>query len=209
MLGSCALFDFHMKLRSSLLSVISGSPDAQQWSWDNTTPNSSTKTHLERIFADAVAKASQFGLYVVYRHTNCGNPRHNRVGNHGFVVEAGELGKLTYQDPSYVWATALTQGDAHRRCPCSSKNNATTHCILQDVIFSRDVDQDVCKRIASIFSDIVEAIDHASNKMPRSGIRENLLRAVLLINDALLPCPMEQFIANGGAFNVRQGEEAA
>ncbi|MGL0944869.1 hypothetical protein ACSTDY_21780 [Vibrio vulnificus] len=45
-----------------------------------------------------------------------------------------------------------------------------------------------------ILGDIGDAIDSAGEKRPRSAIREWLLRAMLNINDQLLPIPMDDFV---------------
>jgi hypothetical protein len=65
---------------------------------------------------------------------------------------------------------------------------------MHDVIFDCAANMTVCGSIENVLSDVYAAIDHAGDSKPRSGIREHLLRAVLRINDELLPSPMDEYI---------------
>jgi hypothetical protein len=148
----------------------------------------------------AVVSVSNFGVHVVLRHCGYGNPRHNREGVDGYVIEADYLGKLKYKDERYIWRTTLMQGKLLRKCPCSSKNVATIHYVFEDIISDQHANPNICNAIDRVLSDIWNAIEHAEDHKPRSAIREHLLCAVLRINDVLLPCPIEEYIERGGAF---------
>ena len=59
---------------------------------------------------------------------------------------------------------------------------------------SKNAGHELCSKLEEVLSDINESIACAGEKESRSAIRENLLRAVLGINDQLLPEPMDSYI---------------
>ena len=102
---------------------------------------------------------------------------------------------IPYRGGNYIWGHGqMFQGKRYCACPCTKNAKPTEHWVIDDVIYSKDANIEQCKRLESILYDINEAIDSAEDKKPRSGIREYLLRAVLNINDELLPSPMEQYV---------------
>ncbi len=74
-------------------------------------------------------------------------------------------------------------------------NKPTNHWVIDDFVYDKEMVRNFdADRLINILSDIVEAIDSAGEKRPRSAIREWLLRAVLNINDELLPISMDDFV---------------
>lgn len=88
----------------------------------------------------------------------------------------------------------MYQGDRVCVCPCSNENEPTKHWVIDDVVYDKGADQYLCKNLEHILSDINEAVNSSGDKMPRSAIREYLLRAVLRINDQILPESMDKYI---------------
>ena len=78
--------------------------------------------------------------------------------------------------------------------PLLSKNSVTEHHVIDDVIYRKGSNLELCESLESILIDIYTAIECAADKKTRSAIRENLLKAVIKINDQLLPEPMESYI---------------
>lgn len=185
------ILKYYVSLRADILRVITGVENAG-WSlfWDDTSANRVTKRKLEDIYSRYLNAARGFGLFVVTRHCNCSNRRHE-----GYPV-SNEYGlPIKYQDPDYVWRGGqMFQGNRCCVCPCSIKNGVSEHHVIDDVIYDKNADQVVCGRLESILYDLVHAIGCSGDKMPRSAIRENLLRAVLKINDQILPEPMDTYI---------------
>lgn len=190
------LRDFCIDLRKDLIGLISGIDDAgYSLYWDNTTPNYVTKRKLRDVLQSYAKAASAFGVYVVSRHA-CSNKEHEEIEEYYLVTNGYGL-EITYDDPEYVWNEfQLGQRSDMSPCPCSLGKPANEHYIIQDIIFSKDTDMVVAQNLASILSDIHEAIEQAGDKQPRSGIREYLLRAVLRLNDLILPTPVEEYIGS-------------
>ena len=178
-------------MRAEILKVVTGVENSG-WSlfWDDTTPNYVTKRKLEELYKKYLMIAQKFGLYVVTRHCDCSNPKHSDYpvsNNYGL--------EISYRDEKFVWnGGQMYQGPRSCICPCFPKNNQSQHYVIDDVIYDNSSDQELCERIEGILLDVVEAIGCTGDNKPRSAIRENLLRAVLRINDQLLPETMDVYI---------------
>lgn len=186
-----SLFDYYAALRNEILEIITGTKNSNHsLFWDNTTPNHVTKTRLINLFTNYLSAAKAYGLLVVTRHSECPNPSHseyptsNSYGLH-----------IPYRGEGYIWdGGQFYQGPRLCVCPCTSHNKPTEHFVIEDIIYDESANLTTCNRLELILSDIFDSIDSAGDKKPRSAIREHLLRAVLRINDELLPEPMGIYI---------------
>lgn len=186
------VFELYVSLRSEILTVISGSPNATQgWGWDNTTPNHAIKRQLELLFSAFTSEMSRYGAHLVYRHYDCGRRSHESPEEGGFFVVDGVGNRLQYQDDEFSWHLSIWQGTRNCECPCSNKE-AIKHHVLEDVIIEKKAVG--CAPIPSILVRLISALECAGDKSPRSGIREQLLAAILEINDAIRPVTIEEYI---------------
>lgn len=185
-------FEFYVSLRQDILKIISGVENANgYWGWDDTTPNWVTKNRLETLLEKYVLLAKELGLYVVTRYATCANPRHEwypTTNRYGITIP--------YQDERFVWGgEQLYQGERTSTCPCSPKNKPHKNHVIDDIIYEQAASAENCKQIALILEDLSEAIGKSRDNKSRSGIREYLLRAVLRLNDAILPQSVDEYIA--------------
>jgi hypothetical protein len=185
------LIEFYAGIRKEILELISGLANSNGYiSWDNTTPNYVTRSRLESHRSKYIDIAKQFGVYVVTRYSSCSNLKHE-----GYPTEDRYGLGIIYRDTRFIWGSdQLYQGYRYSTCPCNSGNRPHQNTVIDDVIFAIGANIETCRRIASILDDLSEAISAADCKKPRSGIRENLLRLVLRLNDALLPQLMDEYI---------------
>lgn len=184
-------FTFLTRLRTSVAAEISGVQDAKGYlPWDNTRPNYLTKSSLARLFDDAREGAEHFGVHVVHRHSSCGSKRHVR----DFFMENVGDNELTYGDARFEWRYPLDQRLMKRPCPCGG-DRGREHWVLMDVLFAKSADQAFCEVVERILSDLSEAVLNAGDRKPRSGIRERLLRSLLVINDNIRPDSLDAYIA--------------
>ncbi|MDN2702010.1 hypothetical protein O0881_08390 [Janthinobacterium sp. SUN100] len=185
------LFEYYVALRGDILRIVTGVENsAHSLFWDNTTPNSITKGRLERLHEKYLVAAREFGLFMVTRHCDCPNP------NHATYPTSNRYGlDISYRSRGYIWGGGqFFQGARSCICPCSNKNKVTEHHVIDEIIYDENADVDVCKGLETILGDIFYSIDCAGDKKPRAAIREYLLRAVLRINDELLPESMDAYI---------------
>lgn len=101
---------------------------------------------------------------------------------------------VKYRDKSYNWLGAIDQGCEYSTCPCSKSGKKREHRVIQDVICGDSTDEDIGKTLYDVFEEIHLAIDSSGSKQPRSAIREHLLMAILRLNDAILPIPMQMYV---------------
>lgn len=186
------MFRYYAELRSELLEIVTGVENSgDSLFWDNTTSNWQTKQRLENLYIKSLADSKLFGLLVVTRHSDCENLKHQNypVSNtYGLQIE--------YHGSGYIWnGGQFHQGMRRCTCPCSKKNKETEHWVIDDIIYEEKADIKSCERLEAILSDLYASINCAGEKKPRSGIREYLLRAVLRINDELLPEPIDAYLA--------------
>lgn len=192
-----SLLEYYANFRKDLISVIGYVKNADnryRWSWDETSPNSSIKSSLEIIYEKYIKHASSHGLHIIYRHCDCGNDNHYENESDGYVMDNYSGGNILYNDTRFIWNGPIEQGEIISKCPCSENNLPTNHHVSREVIFDVNADRNTCETIESILVDIYRAICNAGDKKPRSGIREYLLRAVLKLNDAILPGSMDEYI---------------
>jgi len=190
-------WEYVVALRRDILAAISGIDNADSYLWlDNTTPNYTTRYRLREILQNAVRDASAFGVYVVTRHTDCGRRSHEKVSDaHGYVWTDPYNLNVEWQDSRFVWeGDQLFQGTRHELCPCSKQGEALDHHVIDDFIYSPHVDPAFYRTISRVLCDIQSAIEEAGDKKPRSGIREYLLRAIIQLNDAIIPVAVEAHI---------------
>jgi hypothetical protein len=189
-------FRYYVSLRAGLLKIITGTENSR-WGggWDNTIPNSITKNRLEKLAYKFIGDAKEFGFYLVNRHCACPNSKHegyltsNRYGE-TIVYENG------YSHTKYIYLQdSIYSGDRLGVCPCDPENRPVLHYVVGDVLFDENANIQKCQELVRIISDIYEAIDSAEDGRPRAAIRENLLRAVLRINDELMPQSIDDYIA--------------
>lgn len=183
-------WEYLVDLRRDVLASMNGVRDADSLAqWDNTTPNSATRLRLMKILQNAVQKASGFGVYVVTRHSDCGKRGHHKAADaHGSVWSDHYGLNVEWADKRFVWdGNWLYQGSRYEPCPCSKNGETTNHGVMDYVVYNPKSDLDLCRTISGILSDIGSAIQEAGDKKPRSSMREFLLRAILQLNDAILP----------------------
>lgn len=190
-------WDYFVSLRQELLTATTGIQNAGfSLYWDNTTPNSSTRRQLSAVLQRHISEARKFGLLVLTRHTDCGRRGHNKKADQfGYLTSNAYGMDIPYRDPRFEWGDQLFQGSRCEPCPCSSNAELVEHHVIDDVVFfEKEANLPTCEIIYSVLSDLQSAIDAAGDKQPRSGIREYLLRAIIQLNDAVLPATVDEQI---------------
>ena len=91
-------------------------------------------------------------------------------------------------DERYKWLDfSHFKENVYCECGCFSLfKNPFWHYFYETAFFDNSKDTEIPSSIGSILNDVVMAILCASDKMPRSGIREYLLRAIVKIDSEKL-----------------------
>lgn len=187
------LIDLLIKLRGATLDIIGRVHNAHGGlSWDTTTPNATTRARLEALLRQSLTAAQAFGVYRVTRHCSCDQPQHN-----GDVVERGPHGIREFNDRSFKWpGHQLYQGDRTTPCPCTATAKPTKHWVIEELVIRCQGATVQHDRLVEALTDLQQAIDRAGEKKTRSAIREHLLRAVMSLNDGILPQSVDDYIAS-------------
>jgi hypothetical protein len=187
------LIDLLIELRRNTLSVICGVENANgTFSWDTTTPNSTTRAQLRDLLQQTLSAAETFGIYRVVQHLSCGLVAHD-----GNVIEQGPHGVREFNDGAFKWSGCLLyQGDRTSSCPCTAGIKPTKHSVIDELVVRRQGATAQHERLVEALCDFQQAIDKAGNKKARSAIREHLLRAVINLNDGILPKSVDDYIAS-------------
>ena len=149
-----SLLEFYVNLRKEIFAVIGGVEDSgYSFRWDNTTPNWITKSKLKTVFEKLINHSANFGVYIINRHSDCGNPKHDQNGSDGYVMDRILENKISYRDSRFNWSDPIDQGEILCKCPCSESNLTSKHHVIQDVIFDASANLSACKNIESIIYD--------------------------------------------------------
>lgn len=182
-------------LRKEIIGVIGRIEDAKwglHWeNWDNAT----TRSKLHRIKSNFLKRCEQNGIFVVKGHEYCGSPTHKRhADEHGYVMEKIGDKAITYSDKSYHRGRVMARSSSYSTCPCSQSGNRKEHYVSEFLVWELDADEELRRTLYDVFEEVYLAIESSGNKQPRSAIREHLLMAILRLNDAILPVPMQKYI---------------
>jgi hypothetical protein len=191
---------FFCDLRSSILEAMTGVKNATGYGWNTTQPNYSIKNRLQGVYDDFLPRAAQFGFHIVRRHWECGEPGHETDDNFGYVMENLDgqplhYGKLRAGNSQFILKGPIEQGKENIPCPCGASGEPREHNVLYEVVFDAKENIAVCEAIEQIYYRLSSAIHHASANRPRSSIREQLLEAILRLNDGILDEPMAKTVA--------------
>ena len=182
-----------IELRRDILDVIGAVEDANGgMNWDTTRPNSTTRIALSHLLEKHLLLGEKFGIYIVTRHCSCPNPAHN-----DYVLSKGRHGIRKMGDSSFTWTkNQLFQGYRLCACPCSSQAKPTKHWVIDEFVIRKHGATKRQSVLLNAICDLQQAIENSGDNKTRSAIREYLLRAVLQLNDGILPQTVDEYIAS-------------
>lgn len=175
------ILDYYDEMRSDIWKIITGTKNADSYCWDETTPNRDTRKWLRfLILGRYLSKASQFGLYMMTVYENCDRPYHRNFSNLPNKKKPIEIG-----DKRFEWYDfRYTKEIEYTICPCNFFSKIPSdHYVYYTAFFYKRKSTELPSAIGSILSDVAMAIANAGDKMPRSGIREYLLRSIIKIDN--------------------------
>lgn len=184
------VIEYYSSLRQDLLSLVADVNNAASWDiwFMASNSNSITKIKLEKIYRQYLDLAVPLGLITVTRHISCPNP------DHIAYIASNDYGlEIFDQDPDYEWHIHQVKYKKECKCPCSDRNLASQHEVLEEMIFLKK-NTIPCQSILSILKDIEDAVSKSRDNRPRSGIREKLLMAIIKIDNQIVPGGMDSYI---------------
>jgi hypothetical protein len=201
------LFTYLTELRSELLEAMSGAKDSENYYLDESNPSWLNEMRLKKLLEKYLSLAESFGGYLVTRHAECPNPSHYGYyasNSYGLDIKYDSLKPLDEQ-LGYKWTGhQFFIGNRECICPCSPDNTSSDHRVFDEFIFSLEADEVTSNSLPSILMDILIAVNKSGHGKARSGAREHLLRAVLKINDLLLPLTVDEYISQQRMLHDKQ-----
>ena len=186
------LIDLLIEMRRDLLSIVRGVENANGYfTWDTTTPNSTTRFRLFNLLQKHLLTAEKFGVYCVTRHCSCPRSEHT-----DYIIEKARHGVREFKDEAFKWPGAqLYQGERVSVCPCKLGEKPSNHHVIDDLVIRKHGTTKRHDRLVDALSDLQDAADNARDNKPRSAIREYLLRAIISLNEGILPQGVDEYIA--------------
>lgn len=202
--------DYFISLRKDLLSQIGWIPDSYS-DWIHTRCNKDTQQSLILLLDKYVREAKKFNVYLVTEYME--EPKYLKNLD-GIVIKDGQ--PVVQGDPDYTWGASLYLGTLGNRRPYLFEDNFSVNGLLRYKISEKQKNSFVHERlifkkdsqtseiINAILDDIAKSVSRAYEKQPRSGIREYLLRALIRVNDNILPFTVEEYIAHINTLNSEE-----
>jgi len=189
------LIDLLISARQGVLQLLDDtrSSSGSLFGWDRTRPNVGTKSRIDTLVLQHIEAARAFGIHLVTRHSPCGAVSHR---SQDYWMESAELDVKTYQDDRFDWTgIQLYQGSRACTCPCSPQARPKAHHVIDEFV----VQKGRATRRHVLFAEALERIraagEASTDRSARSTLREGLLRAVLTLNDGILPQSVDDYIA--------------
>ncbi|MGR5246813.1 hypothetical protein ACP3VU_19230 [Vibrio sp. PNB23_22_6] len=181
-----------VEVRRELLELVRTTSDSNSSynRWDNTKSNSTTKRELIYIKNKLLSYFSDNGGHVVSTYTSCPHD------SHIWKLSCSSVEDLKYNDTRFNWfEEELVQGEEYGICPCHGNDLPTVNHVYKEFIFDRQAECALGQQFYELIRFIYKAIEASQDNRARSAIRENILMAILIINDLLLSESMDVIAA--------------
>ncbi len=195
-------FQYLALLREELIALQDSIEDACEYiEFDKTKSNWQIANDLQGVIDKYLPNAASFGLYVIEQHKNYQIPEGieltpdlKKIASTCSLYDAYGL-DIKLNDERFIWpgkdySWGLADYD------CKNCKFPLKHSVIKEFIFEKDFDISMCETLSGIFDLIERAKSRSSERSPRSGIREQLLLAILKLNNEILPFDLEEYIKN-------------
>lgn len=189
------LFSTLVDARQQLLNVLQDIEEAENsFEWYNAATNDDFRNSLTQIKNEFQKSAMNYGVYVVTRHCDCPNDDHqNFPTTNNFELDL----PYPYDCKDFTFRHGqIFQGERMCVCPCDEKKEYSRHNVIDDVLYKKDSDIELCEFIERVLCDLSDAVESCGYKKSRSRVKERLLEIVLYINDQILPQSVDDYIAH-------------
>lgn len=208
--------DYFGQLRKDLLSEIGWTRDSDS-DWSQGRCNKDTQKSVLLLLDKYLRHSRSFGVYLVTEHFE--DPKY-RSNSDGIVIDDGK--PVVRGDRAYTWGEQLYIGTLGQRRPYlydehfrsedaigsfivrEMRRKEKNEMVTESLVFKPDIP--VSGAVNQILGDIAKAAARAGDRQPRSGIREYLLRAVIRINEVILPITVDQYLSHAAFLNATAEE---
>lgn len=196
-------------LRQQVMDMISGVQDASDVMWDDTSPNWMTERGLDKLSGQLMQKLRFLGGMRIFEHAPCGHPEHERLakasgisdGYWRLALEDGRTNAHEFVEGKLIVDSIQMDRDDFEiagnvsTCPCRPKrpddHAVAVYYAWPDRNGTRMRELFACLRI------IDRAKELSGPRLRRSAVREQLLKVVIILNDAIVPVSIADHISSG------------
>lgn len=201
-------YEVAVGLRQKIIEMITGVADASGIWWNDSSPNWMTKRAIDQVIISLEESLRSFGVIRVCEHAPCGSDQHEKLAKFSvisssnywrLVLEDGRTNAHTVQngtlfvDGKPMTHTEPEMGGLEEPCPCH-EGKMVDHTIAHYYAWPNTENTSL-----DVLIDCLGILEYAKRrsgpKMPRSAIRERLLKCVILLNDAIAPVSAKEYIA--------------
>ena len=158
---------------------------------NSTTANTKSRLQLQALLRRRLQQVEEFGIHLVTRHGSCGQPNHTDA-----VIGHPRNKVAVYGDEAFRWTNVrFFQGERYSACPCAPDAKAARHQVVEELVVRKIGASKRHGRLIDALSNVQQGLNHAGDGGPQSSVREYLLRAVLDLNEGILPQGVDDYIA--------------
>lgn len=205
-------YEIAVWLRGEIMDMIAGVEDASSISWNDKSQNRMTERSIVRLSAGLADRLRSCGVIRVFEHGPCGCDEHEKLARFSVISETsywrlvlddGRTDAHTVKDGRlFIEGKAMGHSDP-------DMTGGIEPCLCQP---AKPVDHTIARYYAWPFSEytrlglfyecqsILGAAKTCSRpNKPRSAVREQLLKCVILLNEAIAPVCAAEHIATRSA----------
>lgn len=187
---------FYLNLRAELVELVGRIKDSNGgWlGWDNSVPNNVTRIYLDNLLSKYSERAtSEFGIFaaVRYPHYLCGD---YNEGEPMYITQFVNGQIIDETNGEYIWLQNYWGEFPAQPCPFSKRKIVDENTATVGFVVAKDDYDEDKEEVARVLGIIHTAKSRARDNSPRAGIREQLLLAILRLNDEILPIKLEKQI---------------
>ena len=181
-----------LEFRSAVKTSISRIEDAVGYENDDRTiPNWETKQNLQALLDDFLCKVKPYGFRVITSHLSCSNSEHNReifneLSERDIDIDLEHFEDI--KDRSYC----VDVGKTYAICKCD-ESDYSQYDIFLDIYGEKGELLNIHRKLSVVYHEVREAILNCRDRGPRSAIRERLYKAVIAIDEIILPFDIEEY----------------
>ncbi|WP_114283710.1 hypothetical protein [Candidatus Halocynthiibacter alkanivorans] len=204
---------FAAQVRQKIIDILAGIRDAQGYMFSDSSPNWLTSRKIQELIDYFETELQTLGAIRVIAHAPCGHRQHERFavwkdgkskGYWRYVFEDGSTDFDLLQNGELFLNGVVMETDftsvkncvtsSSKACPCNPRKRAEMHAIGAFYVWPRAFDSRLCELSKLIFV-FQEAQDQANEHRPRSGIREQMWRALFTIEQLIVSETVDDHIS--------------
>lgn len=204
-------FQVALWLRQKIIDMIAGVEDATDLGWSDTSPNWLTDSRLNEFIKEAIQRLEGVGVVRIEGYAPCGASKHEALA--AKASDGSGYWRLVVDGraPEAKWLKGIDKVELDgigmdvsafdfirpKSCPCQPKSKTNNASVVEFFAW-RTHSRTKNGSLVSVVEILKEARRKSQEKRPRSGVREQLLRGLLMLEATIAPVSAADHIAHRG-----------